>query len=261
MVTDIKIYNLEGKSDGKLSLPKIFETEIRPDVIKKAVLTQQSHRLQPQGRDVMAGHRTSAITKGTGFGIARVPRVKGSGYSKAGKVAFAPSAVGGRTTHPPRSEKRIYKLINKNERKLAIRSAIAATADKTLVNSRGHMSEEIPSLPLVVTDDLQKISKAQEVKTVFKNLGLLPDIDRVKNSLKIRAGKGKRRGRRRRYGVGPLFVIEEDKGIRKALQNFLGVDVVQINRLNPELLAPGASLGRLTVWTSSSIKKLDKLFK
>ena len=260
MLTKIQIYNLQGKPKGKVTLPHLFETAIRPDVIKRAVLAQQSHRFQPQGRDVMAGKRTSAITKGTGFGLARLPRVKGSGYSKAGKGAFAPNTVGGRTTHPPRSEKRIYKMINKKERKLAVCSAIAATADKSLVTSRGHMTDSVPTLPFVITDDIQEISKAVEAKAVFEKLGLLPDLERVKNSLKIRAGKGKSRGRRRRHGVGPLFVIDEDKGVRKAMRNFLGVDIVEVNKINPELLAPGTSPGRLTVWASSAFKKLDKLF-
>ncbi|MCJ7635272.1 50S ribosomal protein L4, partial [Candidatus Bathyarchaeota archaeon] len=247
----------QGKPKGKIALPDIFETTIRLDVIKKAVIAQQSHRLQPQGRDLMAGKRTSAVSMGTGFHLARQPRVKGSGYPKAQKVAFAPNAKGGRTTHPPHADKRIYKLINKKERTLAICSAIAATANKDLVASRGHVIDSLLALPLIITDDIQEISKADEAKEVFEKLGLLPDLERVKNSLKIRAGKGTGRGRRRRHGVGPLFVIDEDKGVRKAMRNFLGVDVVKVNGINPELLAPGTNPGRLTIWTSSAIKKLE----
>jgi large subunit ribosomal protein L4e len=233
---------------------------IRPDVIKRAVLAQQSHRLQPQGRDVMAGKRTSAITRGTGLGLARLPRVKGSGYPRASSGAFAPNTVGGRTTHPPKSEKRIYKILNRKERRLAIRSAIAATAHKDLVSLRGHKIDSVPALPLIVTDDVQELSKADEAKVVFEKLGLLPDLERVKKSRKIRAGKGKFRGRKWRNGVGPLFVIDEDKGVRKAMRNFLGVEIVEVESINAELLAPGASPGRLTVWSLSAIKKLEKLF-
>ena len=208
----------------------------------------------------MAGKRTSAVGRGTGFGLARLPRVKGSGYPKAQSGAFAPNTVGGRTTHPPKSEKRIYKIINRKERRLAIRSAIAATASKELVSLRGHKIDSVPAIPLVVTDDIQEISKADEAKVAFENLGLLPDLERVLKSQKIRAGKGKFRGRKRRHGVGPLFVIDEDKGVLKAARNFLGVEIVEVERINAELLAPGASPGRLTVWSFSAIKKLEKLF-
>lgn len=256
----VQVYDLEGKPKGRISLPDVFETAIRPDLVKKAVLAQQSHRLQPQGRDPMAGKRTSAVSMGTGHHLARLPRVKGSRYPKAQKGAFAPSAVGGRTTHPPSSEKRIYKKINRKERLLSIRSAIAATSDKSLVASRGHVIDSVPAIPLVLVDEVQEVSKASDAKTVLEKLGLLPDLDRVRNSRKIRAGKGKSRGRRWRQGVGPLFVIDEDKGVRKVMSNFPGVDVVKVDRLSAEALAPGASLGRLTVWTSSAVKRLETLF-
>jgi large subunit ribosomal protein L4e len=258
-LTTKQVYDLEGKTKRRISLPKVFTTEIRPDVIKRVVLALQSHRLQPQGRDLMAGKRTTAISMGTGYGTARLPRVKGSRYPKARAGAFAPNTVGGRTTHPPSSNKRIYKKVNKKERRLAIRSAIAATADKETVISRGHRIEEVATLPIIVEDKIQEISQAREAKDVFEKLGLLPDLTRVENSRKIRAGKGKRRGRKRRYGVGPLFVIDVDKGIRKAMSNFLGVDVIEVDKINAELLAPGTVPGRLTVWTSSAIKTLRKL--
>lgn len=259
-MTVIQAYDLTGNPTDKIELPKVFETHIRSDVVKRAVLTQQSHRLQPQGRDPMAGKRTSAASLGTGLGIARMARVKGSAHPRARQAAFIPSAVGGRRTHPPVADKRIYKKINTKERRLAIRSAIAATAHKSLVASRGHLIDKIPSLPLVVSDDLQDIQSSKEAKAVFTQLGLLPDVLRVKKSLKIRAGKGKMRGRRRRHGVGPLFVIDEDRGITRAVNNFLGIDVIPVSDLNAEALAPGTSLGRLTVWSVSAFRKLDEVF-
>lgn len=190
-MTTKQVYDLEGKAKRRISLPNVFTTEIRPDVIKRVVLALQSHRLQPQSRDPMAGKRTTAISMGTGYGTARLPRVKGSRYPKARAGAFAPNTVGGRTTHPPRSNKRIYKKVNKKERRFAIRSAIAATADKETVISRGHKIEGVATLPIIVEDRIQEISQAREAKTIFEKLGLLPDLIRVENSRKIRAGKGK----------------------------------------------------------------------
>ncbi len=224
------------------------------------MLTQQSHSYQPQGRDPMAGKRTSAESLGTGLGIARMARVKGSQHPKARQAAFIPSAVGGRRTHPPNAEKRIYRQINKKERRLAIRSAIAATSRKSLVASRGHLVEAVPSLPLVVSDDIQEIKTSKEAKSVFTKLGLLPDVLRVKKSLKIRAGKGTMRGRRKRHGVGPLFVVDEERGLKNAVNNFLGLDVVTVDDLSAEILAPGTSVGRLTVWAVSAFKRLDEVF-
>jgi large subunit ribosomal protein L4e len=173
---------------------------------------------------------------------------------------LAPGTVGGRQCHPPKSEKKIYKKFNKKERRRALCSAIAATSDKNIVASRGHMVEDVHSFPIVISDDLQRLNKASEVRAFFKKIGVWRDLERVKKSRKIRAGKGKSRGRRKRHGVGPLIIISEDKGIKNAVSNFLGADVAKADKINVELLAPGANPGRLTIWTLSAFKHLDTLF-
>jgi large subunit ribosomal protein L4e len=251
-----RIFGLEGKSVGKMTLPLVFQTPLRPDVIKRAVLAIQSSRFQPQGRDPMAGKRTSAESRGVGFAMSRVPRTKGS----SPRAAFAPGTVGGRLGHPPTSERKTVKRIPRKEKRLALLSAIAATASKELVASRGHAIEDIQEIPLIVVDDLEGLKKTKEVEEVLIRLGILSDIYRVEESRKIRAGKGKRRGRKMKQAVGPLIVVAENKGIVKAAENIQGVDVAIVNNLDVEKLAPGTHPGRLTIWTSSAIEKLNKLY-
>ncbi|MCJ7560718.1 50S ribosomal protein L4, partial [Candidatus Bathyarchaeota archaeon] len=77
---------------------------------------------------------------------------------------------------------------------------------------------------------------------------------------KIRAGKGKRRGRKMKQAVGPLIVVVENKGLADAASNIPGVDIVTVNNLNTEMLAPGTHPGRLTLWTNGAIERLDKLY-
>lgn len=251
-----KVFDLEGKKVGRVRLPPIFKTPARPDVIKRAVVAIQSHRFQPQGRDVFAGKRTTAESRGTGLGIARVARVKGRGQ----RAAFIPFAVGGRATHPPVVEKKIRKKIPRKEMRLALRSAVAATASKEIVASRGHMVDDVPDFPLVVVDEIQGLKKTKEVEEAFIHIGVWPDIFRVKESRKVRAGKGKMRGRKMKQAVGPLLVIAKNEGIAEAARNLPGVDIASVDNLNVELLAPGTHPGRLTVWTSSAFEKVDKLF-
>jgi len=252
-----KIFNLEGKPIGKIKLPPIFKTPLRPDIIKRAVLAIQSNRIQPQGRDPMAGKRTSAESRGVGLAISRIPRTKGP----AGRGALAPGTVGGRLAHPPTSEKKIVKRIPKKEKRLALRSAIAATASKEVVALRGHSIEDVPEIPLIVTDDLEGLKKVKEVEEALIHLGVFSDIYRIRESRKIRAGKGKSRGRKIKQAVGPLIVVAESKGIMEAARNIPGVDVITINNLNAEMLAPGAHPGRLTIWTSGAIEKLNELYR
>ncbi len=249
-------FDLQGKSTGKITLPNVFSTPLRPDVIKRAVLAIQSSRLQPQGRDPMAGKRTTAESRGTGSAIARVPRIKGG----SGRAAFAPSTVGGRQPHPPRAEKKILKQIPKKEAHLALTSAIAATAQKETVASRGHAIDGVLNIPLIVDNAIEGLTTAKEVEETLKNLGVLQDITRVKDSRKIRAGKGKHRGRKMKQAVGPLIVVNENKGLSNAASNIPGVEITTLNNINTEMLAPGTHPGRLTIWTNSTIEKLDKLY-
>jgi large subunit ribosomal protein L4e len=250
------IYNLQGKATSKTALPKVFTTAYRPDVIKRAVLATQTTRLQPQGRDPMAGKRTTAESRGTGSGISRVPRIKGG----SGRAKFAPSTVGGRQPQPPTSQKNIVKHINRKEAKLALLSAIAATANKATVKSRGHQIENVPQIPMVVTDDIQELKRAKEFETTLALLGLADDVTRVRNSRKIRAGKGKHRGRKMKQAVGPLIVISENKGLQEAAANIPGVDVALVQTLNAEMLAPGTHAGRLTVWTFGALEQLNRAY-
>ena len=252
-----EIFDLKGESTGKITLPNIFSTPLRPDVIKRAVLAIQSSRIQPQGRDPMAGKRTTAAeSRGTGSAIARVPRIKGG----SGRAAFAPSTVKGRQPHPPRAEKKILKSIPKKEAKLALFSAIAATAQKDTVASRGHKIENVLQIPLIVDNAIEGLTKAKEVEETLTNLGVIQDITRVRDSRKIRAGKGKHRGRKMKQAVGPLIVVVENKGLVNAASNVPGVDVTTVANLNTEMLAPGTHPGRLTLWTNGAIERLDKLY-
>ena len=253
--TTSKVFDLQGKAVGKVKVPTVFKTPLRPDVIKRGVITLQSHRYQPQGRDPLAGKRRSVESLGAGHGISRFPRLKGGGQ----QAAFAVGVVGGRQAYPPVAQKKIAKKIPKKEMRLALRSALAATGSRELAASRGHIVDMIKDFPLVVADDIQALKKTKEVEDAFLRLGLWSDVAKVKESVKERAGKGKTRGRRTKHAVGPLIVVAENNGIAKAASNLLGVDVSTINNLNVELLAPGTHPGRLTAWSKSAFEKLNEI--
>ena len=256
----LPVYSLDGKIVGKVEVPKIFiSTPIRPDVVKRAVLAIQSRRFQPKGRDPMAGKRTTAESRGVGLGIARIPRVKGAGTPRAGQGAFAPGTVGGRLAHPPTPEKIIIKRINKKEKKLALKSALAATTKKDLVEKRGHKVEDVFRLPIIVEDEIEEVKNTRKLRDVLKALKLEKELERIIEGRRIRAGKGKRRGRRIKQAKGPLFIVNEDRGIVKAASNLPGVDVATTKNLNVELLAPGTHLGRLTIWSESAFKEVGGL--
>jgi large subunit ribosomal protein L4e len=263
-------YTLEKAKQGEQELPRQFNEEIRPDVIKKAVLALQSNRRQKYGASPGAGQRASAYVskrrrkyRGTyGIGQSRTPRkvmsVRGTRFNWTGAVA--PQTVGGRRAHPPKAEKNWEKKINKKERRKAIRSAIAATMVKKLVKERGHIIPD--DYPFIIESKIESVNKTKEIGTVLKKLGFEKELARGEQK-KVRAGKGKSRGRKYKRKTSLLLIVADDCKLLKAGKNLPGVEVVKVNELNAELLAPGAALGRVALWSEGAIEKLgkEKLFE
>ena len=255
----VKAFTLKGKViKERVTLPSHFDTPYRPDVIKRAVLAVQSRRHQPHGVDELAGKRNTAQSWQTGHGRSRMPRVKGSGTGAANKAAFAPGTVGGRVAHPPEARKVIVERINIKENRLAIRSAIAASANPEFVRARGHKIDNVPQIPMVVSDKLESVTTTAKAFEALIFLGLGDDLDRASNGRSIRAGKGKMRGRKMKTPKSLLIVVGTDSGIVKAARNLPGVDIAEVHGLNADLLAPGTHPGRLVVWTRSAIDRLEK---
>ncbi|MFA5613119.1 MAG: 50S ribosomal protein L4 [Methanoculleus sp.] len=244
-----EVRTLTGEIAHEVDLPEIFNEEYRPDLIKRAVLALQSTRFQPHGTNPYAGMRTSAESWGSGRGVAQVPRIKNSS-----RVARVPQATGGRAAHPPKVEKVLVKDINKKEKQKALRSAIAASTSTDLVRERGHIFEG--GLPLILEDRFEEITRTGDVIAALSALGVYADVERAKNSKKVRAGRGTMRGRRYKQRKSVLIVTGNEP--LRAARNLAGVDAVAVNQLNTELLAPGTQAGRLTIWTESAIRRLEE---
>jgi large subunit ribosomal protein L4e len=245
------IIDISGNQVGQIDLPAVFEEEYRPDLIKRAVLSAQANRLQPYGPHFYAGMNTSARSWGPGHGVSRVPRI-----INARRAAGVPMAKGGRRSHAPQPNADKTEKINIKERKKAIRSAIAATTVPELVSARGHLFQR--ELPVVVQNDFESLSKTSDVKKFLVAAGLWNDVERAKNGKTIRAGKGKVRGRKYKNRKSLLIVVGKDQGAGKAARNLPGIDFIDADGLNAELLAPGTHAGRLTLWTEASIQRLKE---
>jgi len=243
-----QVRTLEGGIAKDIELPELFSEEYRPDLIKKAVMALQSTRRQAHGSHPYAGIRSSAVGWGSGRGSSHVPRIRNG--SRAAKV---PQAKGGREAHPPKVAKILIKEINQKEKQKAFRSAVAASINAELIKGRGHNFDG--SIPVVLEDKFESIDKTTDVITALTAAGVFHDIERAKDSKKVRAGRGKMRGRRFKQRKS-LLIVTSDSPLRAA-GNLAGVDVVTVDQLNVEHLAPGMLAGRLTVWTESAITRLE----
>lgn len=263
------ILSVKGEKKEKTELPVQFSENYHPDLIKRAFNANMSENYQPYGTDPLAGlkhvtktrKRRNVYRTNYGKGISRAPKKIMS--RKGNRLSFvsdkAPQSRKGRVAHPPMVEKIIVEKINKKERLFAIRSAISATIKKDLVEKRNHKLGKT-ELPIIV-ENAEKLSKTIQVKKMLETIGLKEELERVKGK-KVRAGKGKMRGRKYKTKKGPLIVVSNDCELLKSSKSMQGVEAIPVKNLNVTLLAPGGVAGRLTIWTKEAIKELNdkKLF-
>ncbi len=269
-----EVYDISIEAGKKVSLPSAFDSDVRSDVIRKAVRVSRANRRQAYGskqqkgkKRPMPGMRHSVEWWGKGRGVSRIMRKTGQ---KTG--AQNPHTRGGRRAHGPKVEKDWSMSMNATERRLARDSALAATTDREIVSARGHrFHEEIDTLPLIIGDytevrdegeesmDIEVFSlehATRKLVAILESLGLGDDLQRARNGRKVRAGKGKMRGRRHRTPKSVLVVVSQKSGLAKAGGNIPGVDVVAVKDLSAEDLAPGGDVGRLTVFTKKAVEEL-----
>ena len=228
----ITTYTTTGTKEGEIELPLIFSTPFRRELIHKAWTNITSHKFQPQGRHPTAGQDVVADSNDppTGQGVSRVARAQGGGGGRQGQGAEVASTRGGRQAHPPIVSKVIYKKLNKKENKLALCSAIAATASKEIVALRGHKVEGIETFPIVISNDIESISKANDISKILDSLKLKEDVERLE-SRKVRSGQSRLRGRSKKVGKSVLFVTKDVSNLSKAVGSFPGVEVKKSYRL------------------------------
>jgi large subunit ribosomal protein L4e len=258
----VSVFSAEdGKSKSQTALPAVFLAPIRQDVVHFVYTNVAKNRRQPHSVSKHAGEQTSAESWGTGRAVARIPRVSGGGTHRAGQGAFGNMCRGGRMFAPTKIWRRWHRKTNLNQRRIAVCSALAASALPSLVIARGHKVNSVPEVPLVVSNEsIVNVDKTKFAVKVLKNLGAYDDVEHVKDSRHVRAGKGKMRNRRYVQRRGPLVIYDEKSSLVQAFRNIPGVELVSVNQLNLLQLAPGGHLGRFCIWTKAAFDRLDSLF-
>jgi len=259
----LQILNTEGKKVSEKET-KLFEEPVREDIIFKVIEVERmnSKREHPYAPKPYAGmgvsrnarHKRHSWKSDRGRGISRIPKKtfwrRGTQFAWEG--ATVPFARGGRRAHPPKVETRIKK-INKKELKKALLSCLTYVSNvnnlKKKYNSLNDKKIEI-NLPLVVESSILKLKTKDFFNSLKKVLNELYEIAIQKKS--VRAGIGKRRGRKYKKSAGLLFIIgrDEDKKIS-------GIDVVKTNNLKISDLASGGA--RLTLFSEQAVKELENI--
>jgi large subunit ribosomal protein L4e len=243
------VYSIEGKALRQIDLPSVFESPQREDLVKRAVLSEESMTYQPKGNFRLAGLLTSARYRGRkedygsgkNKGIPHLPHEVLPG-GQLGKVKRVPHAVKGRRAHPPKPQKKIVEFINKKEHLLALASALSYSANRDAVMRRSK-AEIILALPIVLENNFENIKKTRDVLKVLEALKLEKMLARSK-----------------RTGTKSALIVVASGDVTKAAANLPGVDVVRVSELEVRDLAPGTHPGRLTLFSENSLPEIVKRF-
>jgi large subunit ribosomal protein L4e len=259
MIMQANVYQIDGKVEKKITLPKVFEKSYNEGIVRRALLSEQSTRYQPQGHYLMAGLQTTATYVGRystyrtlrHVGQAIRPRQK-LAKGAMGDVRRIPSSVKGRRAHPHKIEKTIVERINRKEYVLALESAIAGTANAKVVKQNHTYSGE--TLPIVVSSQIEKLGKTSDLLKVLEALSLMADVEKSHDP-KIKPGL-RRKVQRRYFRNSVLIVAKDATTLSRSGRNIPGVAVSSVSALDIETLAPGAN-PRLTVWSEAAIPELE----
>ncbi len=243
------VYSIEGKALRQIDLPQVFESPQRADLVKRAVLSEESRLYQPKGNYRLAGLETSARYRGRkedfgtvkNKGIPHLPHEVLPG-GQLGKVKRVPHAVKGRRAHPPKPQKVIVERINRKEHLKALASALSFSADRGSVVRRANAEISI-ALPIVLESGVEKLSRTKDVVKLLEALNL-----------------GKLMEKAKRNGTKAALIVVSDASGRVAGSNLPGVDVVKASQLSVKDLAPGTHPGRLTMFSENAIPQIAKRF-
>jgi large subunit ribosomal protein L4e len=259
MKTDLIDKN--GKEGTAVDIPLNFSKQIRKDIVLKVFEAKKIK--QPHGTYIYAGklysasgiigHKRHSWKVSYGRGISRVPRKimsrDGTSFNWVG--ATVAGTRGGRRAHPPKSWENQFRKINKKEMLIAINSSLSATADKRIVDEK-YKIKISKKLPLVVSSEVLKLETKKFYELLEKIFGTL---NKVLKERKVRAGKGKLRGRRYKTNAGLLFVIGDNEKLK-----INGIDIIKVKDLRLKDLAPNGVIGRLSIYTEDAIKEIGKRF-
>ncbi len=259
----IQILNKQGQKI-KEKETKLFEELIREDIIAKVVEAEKIwHPYYPKFRAGMdrsasgkVSHRRHVWQSDRGRGLSRIPKKafwrRGTQFSWEG--AIVPSTRGGRRAHPPKGHFNLKK-INKKEYKKALLSALS------YVSSVGDVKKKYSSLsekkidvklPLVVDKSVLNLKIKEFAEFLEKILDGFYSVAVQKKS--VRAGAGKRRGRKYKKNAGLLFVVGKDEDMK-----IKGIEIVKVPYLIVSDLASNGA--RLCLFSERAVEELEKFMK
>lgn len=260
----LQILDTTGNKTKEIS-SEIFDGEIRNDIIQKIVEAEKES--QPYAPFYKAGLQTSASGNvkhnrhvwktDRGKGLSRYPkkRMSDKGDRFVWVAAAIPGVRKGRRAHPPRILRAELK-INKKEHQLGLLSALAMVASSEQLKLKYDRLKNVDvkiKLPLIVDSKMLALKSGEFFAALEKIVG--KDLFEIAmQESKVRAGRGKMRGRRYKKNAGLLMIIGN-----KQEKKISGIDVKKVKDIKIEDLASNGA--RLIMFTEESVKDFEGRIK
>ncbi len=217
---EASVYNQEGKSAGKISLPEgVFGLPWNADLVHEVVRLMNSNSRSP-----IANTKTRGEVSGTG----KKPwQQKGTGRARHGSRR-SPIWVGGGVAHGPRKEKNFARKINKKAKAKALYTVL----------SRKYRDGEI----LFVDSMNISAPKAKDAKNILSSLSKIKGYEKLGTKPKNAA------------------IVAFDKktdALTKSFRNFGNVSVEEFRNINPVSILNHTFL--IVTNPTESLKMFDKV--
>lgn len=190
------VYNQEGKSAGKVSIPAgVFDLAWNADLVHEVVRLMNSN-----ARTNTAHTKTRGEVRGGG----RKPwKQKGTGRARHGSTR-SPIWVGGGVAHGPRNERNFDRKINKKVKNKALLTIL---------------SKKFKDGEIIFVDEVKFANpKAKDAKNVLVSLARIKGYERLGTKTKNAA----------------IISVEQKKdALTKSFRNFGNVSVEEIRNINP----------------------------
>merc|ERR1719329_493756 len=140
----VSVYkNDSPAAEGSVPMPGVFNAPIRNDLVHFVHSNLAKNRRQGHAVFYKAGAEHSAESWGTGRAVARIPRISGSGTSRAGQATFGNMCRKARMFAPLKIWRKWHDKCNVTQRRHAVASALAADAT---ISSEGSTSKLLEAL-------------------------------------------------------------------------------------------------------------------
>jgi len=175
----VSVYKTDTTVSDSVTMPGVFTVPIRNDLVHFVHSSLAKNRRQGHAVFYKAGAEHSAESWGTGRAVARIPRISGSGTSRAGQATFGNMCRKARMFAPLKIWRKWHQKCNVTQRRHAVASALAASACTPLVMARGHKVESVPEFPLVIET---KDANTKSLLSTLVKLGAGEDLAKVRKS-------------------------------------------------------------------------------